>query len=250
MGSHDYIQNLLPMYALGGLSKTEREEVKQHLAECSECRKLLRAEIAIVQMIPRSVEQVEPSRETKTKLFARVDADLASAVAPQRRQQSVRAVSVPRRSWFAQPVFAFAVLAILALLAVGGWLALKNQPSAEQVVINEIVSHPNVQKIALAGTKDAPNAQAVVYLVPGRSQAVLLVSGLQALPQDKGYEFWFFRGGDPQPSDVFTVNPNGPTTILVHANDKVENFKGWGVTIEPRQGVPKPTGTLVLAGGL
>lgn len=250
MGSHEYIQNLLPMYALGGLSKVEREEVKQHLAECSECRKLLGVEIAIVQMIPRSVEKVEPSRETKTKLFARVDADLARTAAPVRRPQSVRSAPAPRRSWFAQPVFAFAVFAILALLAVGGWLVLRNQPSPEQVAINEIISHPNVQKIALAGTKDAPNAQAVVYLVPGRSDAVLVVNGLQPLPQDKGYEFWFFRGSDPQASNVFTVNPDGTTTVLLNANDKVENFKGWGVTIEPRQGVPKPTGTLVVSGGL
>ena len=76
------------------------------------------------------------------------------------------------------------------------------------------------------------------------------MNGLQPLAEDKGYEFWFFRNGDPQPSDVFTVNPNGTNTVLVNANDTVEKFKGWGVTIEPKAGVPKPTGPIVILGGL
>lgn len=251
MGSHESLQELIPIYALGGLSAAERKAFKQHLAECSDCRKLLVSESAIVQMLPRSVESVEPSRETKAKLFARIDADLARTQAPQRQVEWVPAESKtkPRRSWFAQPVFAFAVLALVALVGIAGWLFL-NRQTPEQGDIAAILGDPNVQKIALAGTKDAPNARAEMYMVPGHSQAVLVVSGLQPLPQDKGYEFWFFRGGDPQASNVFTVNPDGTNTVLVQATDKVENFKGWGVTIEPKQGVPKPTGTLVIVGGL
>jgi hypothetical protein len=127
---------------------------------------------------------------------------------------------------------------------------LNSAVSAEQRAIASIMSDPNVHKVTLNGTTDAPDAFGEVYMVPGHSQAVLKVGGLAALPADKGYEFWFFRGGEPQPSNVFLVNPDGTNTVLVQANDKVENFKGWGVTIEPRAGVPKPTGTIVILGGL
>lgn len=249
MASHEYYQDLIPLYALDSLSDEERLEVSKHLKECASCLKLYQQERAIVQMIPRSVDSVEPSRETKLKLFARVDADLARQSAPLRAPVLVQSKEKPRRSWFATPAFAFAVIALIALVSLLGWSYFNPQAVQDRQVAT-ILSNPNVQQVPLGGTKDAPNAIGIVYMVPGQSQAVLRVSGLQPLPQDKGYEFWFFKGGNPQPSNVFTVNPDGTTTVIVSANDRVENFKGWGVTIEPRQGVPKPTGPIVIVGGL
>lgn len=251
MVSHEDYQELISMYALGALSKTEREQLRQHLGECDACRAQYRQEQALAQLLAQAVEPVEPSRETKLKLFARVDADLAQEHA--RAQAALPRVvkqAPPRRRWFAQPVFAFALVAALALLAIGGWMVLNNLASPDQQTIAAILNDPNVQRVALNGTPDAPNAWGEMFMVPGHSQAVLKVGGLQPLPPDKGYEFWFFRNGEPQPSDVFTVNGDGTTTILVRAKDKVENFQGWGVTIEPRAGVPKPTGPIVIVGGL
>jgi anti-sigma-K factor RskA len=88
-----------------------------------------------------------------------------------------------------------------------------------------------------------------MYMVPGQSAAVLQVKGLKPLTPDQAYEFWFIRGKDPQPSNVFTVNPDGSFTLLVQANDTVEKFNAWGVSIEPRSGVSKPTGPIVMLGG-
>lgn len=232
------------MYALGALSDAERKQVQEHLASCAECRALYQQEKAIVSMLPRSAQSVEPSSQTKQKLFARVDADL------QKTAPRVVQTEPPRRRWFAQPLFAVAAIALIALLAIGGWLVLSNQPSPEQQTIASILNDPNVQQVSLAGTKDAPSAWGQVYMVPGHSQAVLKVGGLEQLPQDKGYEFWFIRGQDPQASNMFTVNSDGTMTVLVKANDSVENFNAWGVSVEPKAGVEKPTGTIVILGGL
>lgn len=248
MGENEHFEELTPMYALGSLSEPERSQVEQHLKECDSCRKRFAQEWATVQMLPAAVESVEPSRAAKQKLFERIDADLAQE--KPRTPITQRAAPASPRRWFAQPTFAFAILVALALLAIGGWILLQNLQSPDQEAINAIVNNPNAQKVALAGTKDAPNAAAELYMVPGQSQAVLVARGLQPLSSGKGYEFWFFRGGEPQPSNVFTVNADGTTRVLVQANDNVENFKGWGVTIEPIAGVPKPTGAIVLLGGL
>src|SRR6266496_6034 len=121
MASHEYFQDLIPFYVLDGLSDAERQEVRDHLKECAACTKLYQQERAIVQMIPRSVESVEPSRETKSKLFARVDADLAQQNAQRRAPAPVQAKEKPRRNWFASPVFAFAVIALVALVGLAGW---------------------------------------------------------------------------------------------------------------------------------
>src|SRR5581483_7876140 len=156
-----------------------------------------------------------------------------------------------RRTWFTQPVFAVAVLAALVILAFGAWWFVQNSQSPEQRAIAAILNDPNVKKVTLPGTNDAPGASVEIYMVPGQSQAVLRVTGLNQLPQDKGYEFWFIKGQEPpQPSNVFTVNSDGTMTVLVKANDQVQNFNAWAVSIEPKTGVPKPTGTIVILGGL
>ena len=62
MASHEYYQDLIPFYALDSLSDAERHEVHEHLKGCASCLKLYQQERATVQMIPRSVESVEPSR--------------------------------------------------------------------------------------------------------------------------------------------------------------------------------------------
>lgn len=238
------------MYALDALAEPERSRLRAHLETCAACRALLQDLRATAALLPLAADPVQPSPETKAKLFARIDADLAAPASARAAPTPPKHAPAPsKRAWYRQPVFAFAVIALVALLAIGGWMLL-NRPSPEQQQINAILANPNAQRVALAGTPDAPNASAEMYMVPGDSFAVLEANGLAPLPADKGYQFWFFRNGDPQPSDVFTVKPNGTTTVLLRANDKVENFKGWGVTIEPITGVPKPTGPIVILGGL
>lgn len=248
--THQEYQAWIPMYALGGLGNPEYDLLKAHLALCASCRVLYQQELATVGLLAQAADSVEPSPETKRKLFARVDADLAQRGTAVNVQQPARVPLPPKRAWFRQPVFAFAMVALLALLAIGGWLLLANRPSAEQQQIAAILNDPNVQKVALGGTKDAPNASAEMFMVPGHSAAVLQVQGLEPLPADKGYEFWFIRNQSPEASNVFTVNAAEATTVLVKAPDKVENYNAWGVTIEPKAGVTKPTGALVILGGL
>lgn len=238
------------MYALGSLGNPEYSLLKAHLALCAACRALFQQELATVGLLAQAVDRVEPSPETKLKLFARVDADLARRTATVNASLQRRVTAPPpKRAWFRQPVFAFAVIAVLAVLALGGWMLL-NRPSSDQQQIASILRDPGVQKVALAGTRDAPNASAEMFMVPGHSVAVLKVNGLAQLPADKGYEFWFIRNQAPEASDVFAVNADGSTTVLVKASDKVEKYNAWGVTIEPKAGVPKPTGALVISGGL
>jgi anti-sigma-K factor RskA len=250
MATHEYYFELISMYVLGALPDSERRELEAHLAECDICRERLRQERAVVELLPRAVEPIEPSPQTKAKLFARVDADLAG--------QAARTVVEPMRPTLApkarparsrRPLLAFAIVAGVALLAVVGWLVWQGMPSAEEQQIAAIINNPQVRQITLPGTADAPGASGQLYMVPGHSQAVLQVGGLEPLPAGQTYEFWFIRGQEPQPSSLFDVNADGRNTVLVKANDLVENFDAWAVSIEPSGGVASPTGTIVILGG-
>lgn len=270
MSSHEQFEELIPLYVLGALSAAEQTELRAHLQECDACRGRYQQELALVQMLPRTVEPVQPSPATKAKLFARIDADLAQPAVPAAMERSSvgssavslprsaarslpprparSAVPTPRRPWFRQPAYAFAALALLALVAVGGWLIAQNARSPEQQEIAQIVSDPNTTQHQLKGTPDMPNAWGILYSVPNDTRAVLEVGALESLPSDKAYEFWLIRGSDPVPAGVFTVNDKGEAQHLVKSSETISSFDTLGVSIEPRQGVQKPTGPIVLLG--
>jgi anti-sigma-K factor RskA len=86
--------------------------------------------------------------------------------------------------------------------------------------------------------------------VPDGRDAVLVASGLHALPPDRAYQVWFLRGGQPTPNAVFSVTHAGHGRRLVHAPGRLRDFDVVAVTPEPASGSPAPTGPIVLAGEL
>lgn len=108
--THQEIQGLLPLYALGGLDEQSNKTIVEHLAEsCEVCTAELREWQEVVGLLPLAFVPDGPSPEVKAHLMARVRQDLR----PQTRS------SQPRRwrsSWITLPLAAAAAL----LLVIGG----------------------------------------------------------------------------------------------------------------------------------
>lgn len=255
MSSHEQFEELIPLYALGALSPDEARELRAHLRECDECRARYRQERATARLLLNSAEPVEPSPDTRRKLFERVDADLAARAARIPARPAVPAPTMRplapagARPWYLQPAFAFAALALVAIVAVGLWLVSQNARSPEQQEIAQILSNPNRSQHALKGTEQMPNGFGTLHTVPGEARAVLVVGALQPLPADKTYEFWLIRGAQPLPAGLFTVDSQGQGQLLVKTGEDIAAFDKWAVSVEPRQGVTQPSGPIVLAGG-
>lgn len=242
MRTHEEFEALIPIYALGGLASAEGAELEAHLQVCALCRQQYREAMTVVSLLARAAEPVEPSPEMRSRLFARVEADLARR-ATQARQKA------PRRAWLTRPVWVWMALGMLILVAALAWFMTRPPSSREPSTIAEVLSDPKVRKIVLQPSRDAPGAWGEVYMVPGHWRAVLKVGGLKPLPPEQGYQFWFLRSGEePYAADVFNVGPDGTNTLFVQAHEDVAHFNGWGVTIEPRSGVSKPTGPFIMWG--
>jgi anti-sigma factor RsiW len=100
---NEQIEELLAVYVLGGLSPKEEAEVEVHIAENPQAAALLEQAYAAVALLPYAAEPLDPSSEVEAALFARVEADLATKVAP---VASVRQKAVStRRATKPQPTF-------------------------------------------------------------------------------------------------------------------------------------------------
>ena len=105
---------------------------------------------------------------------------------------------------------------------------------------------PGVQSVVLAGLGPSPGAKGRTYVNPSTRDALFYAFDLPSLPADKTYELWFIAAGKPVAAGTFDVDPRGTGTVRVErVNDQIQ---AWAVTIEPRGGVPQPTGAMVLKG--
>ena len=91
---NEQIEEMLAVYALGGLSPKEEAEVDAYIAENPHASALLEEAYAAVALLPYTASPLEPSAAAEAALFARIEADLA----PQAGPVQATAVSRPRPS--------------------------------------------------------------------------------------------------------------------------------------------------------
>jgi anti-sigma-K factor RskA len=112
----------------------------------------------------------------------------------------------------------------------------------------QVLAAPGVQSVALSGLGPAPGAKGHTYVNPSLRSALFYAFDLPALPDEKTYELWFIAAGKPVSAGTFAVDAYGRASLRVDRMSETQRIEAWAVTIEPRGGVPKPTGAFVLKG--
>jgi Anti-sigma-K factor rskA len=108
---------------------------------------------------------------------------------------------------------------------------------------------PRVQVALLKGQATASTAHASLLWHPETKQGILYVNGLPPLPLEKSYELWAFVDGRPFPAGTFDAHPGGVTVFAISRQESLgEKPTKFAVSIEPKGGVPAPTGSVVLMG--
>ena len=108
---------------------------------------------------------------------------------------------------------------------------------------------PRVQVALLKGLEGNPAARAKLLWHPGSKQGILWVSGLPPLPLEKSYELWAFVGDQPVPAGTFDAKSDVPTVIPISKQESLSEAPvKFAVSVEPKGGVPSPTGAIVLVG--
>ena len=243
------------------LEHEERTELDRHLAEgCAVCEGLLadfrRAATAMAASVPESA----PAPELRAKILAAVRFS-----GPSRMEAPAgRPAAKPGLPWRA-----LAAAAVLGLVVIGVDDAklrrqreeLRSQTAAlsdklrtaetelaERVLRARVLESEDVQMMILGGQGPQPEARGRVFWSPGARRGIIVASNLAPLPPDRQYELWVFQNGKPINAGVFDADAGGKALFesaeFPQAPQVAEMF---AVTVEPRGGVPAPTGPIVLA---
>jgi anti-sigma-K factor RskA len=242
------IPSLFGAYALGALPAEDMAAVEAYLAAHPEAE----AEVAMLTdaaaMLPYSVDAATPDPRVRMRLMAQVyqealaetEGGQQSAPAPTPIRQRPRGLIWP---------IAAAIL-LLFTVGFGGWaVSLRHDLSqrdatvaAQQTTVASTFSTSPVQ-----GTAPGPMRGEVTKL--GDSQtAVLTVSDMPPLASDKVYQVWFINGNTPTGAGLFSPNPDGSWSGLVHGD--VNGAQKIAISIEPLGGSLTPTGAIVAQGSL
>jgi len=246
-------EELVAAMALGvQLDDADRSELDRHLAEgCARCEALLLE----LREASTALAAQAPAVRPPDALRARILSSLGPARVPAKPESPV----------FARMLAAAAVLLLLIvsmddarlrrqreeLRSQSAELASRLQSAesalAERTLRARVLESDDVQMLMLGGKGPQPDASGRVFWSPKARRGVIVAANLAPLPSDRQYELWVFQKGKPVSAGVFDVDPQGRALFESTQFPEAE-AQNFAVTIEPRGGVPAPTGPIVLVG--
>ena len=244
MFEHEYL-DLIPPYALGALSGTEKEKLELHLHQgCDLCEAELGKFNDTVSVLPYGLSRVPLPPALKEKTRSRLEREIGS------RGKVIRW----KRVW--------AVAAAVAIFVLGATVFQQsrrlNERDSEIASMQKQLSaqgkeiawlrDPSVQLALLSGLEGASLARAKIVWNPDASRGIFYVNWLPPLAAGKSYQLWVIGNRGPVSAAVFEPASNGTAVVTVSQISYKGGALQFAVTIEPQGGVPQPTGKMVLAG--
>jgi len=232
-----FLENI-PAYALGALDARDAAALEAHLQTCTSCRDELVAYRATSDKLLVNLPPQEPSAALRKRIQSRLPG----------AQNSTR----PRWNWsLSRLAVTIAILLLLALnmLSLSQVRTLQNQQARlmDQIQNGQMalvmLSYPHTQSFPI----QAENVTGSLLLDREYNNAVLILRGLPAIPENQTYQVWLIAP-DGERTSAGLVRPQTDIPFLsqpVSAAQDLASFVGVGMTIEPAGGSDHPTGSQV-----
>jgi anti-sigma-K factor RskA len=234
----DEIHAAAGAYALHALDDLERARFEAHLARCATCRQDVADFRATAQVLASAVAEAPP---------AGLRDDVLAAIRGLRQESPLGAGPLRRRGrgpWFVA-LGAAAAVAVIGLLAVLTIDARNERDDAQLVAQTMAAPDARTVDLAPAGSGAAGTGRLVWSESEGR--AVLVLDELPDTAEGRAYELWFIDGDTPRPMGVFDQTGG---RLVAMVDGVPAGAQMVGVTEEPDDGSPRPTGPLLLVGEL
>jgi anti-sigma-K factor RskA len=254
-------QELLAAHALGVADPADAAEIARLLERADpEVEELL----ADLRLAGTALASAAPRRAPRPQLRAQILASLgpSRAAAPE-----APGAAAPRRAaglpWWLGLAAAVALVALLfddmklrrqredlrsQKASLSANLDEARAELARRELVSRVMESEDVRVLFLGGHGPQPAARAKVFWSEKAKRGVLLGGQLAALPAEKQYQLWVFDKGKPVDAGVFDVDPEGRALFESKDLSAIARAENFAVTVEPRGGVPQPTGPIVLVG--
>ncbi len=275
MDREEFIQ-LSSEYALGALEGDELRKFEAYLKTASKQELEILSELtSTASLIPLALERSTPSPAVKQSLMQKINLSSRAHEAVRQRTEILTQHAPARtRNWIPWGIAAsLAMVAVFSLFVIKlmGTIEKQNKQlvAVEQekqelqtrlVSLRDELTRKNEQLKVLSakqihisimdGLKVNPVGYGKIIWDPEKRSAILQVSNLPAVPSDKDYQLWVIKDKKPISVGVFAVNDTMSNFFKIE-NLAVTNPKeiaAFAVTLEPKGGMPQPTGDMYMMG--
>lgn len=272
--THDDARDAMPLFVVDADDAPTRAALMAHVAECDACRETLREYQLAANSLAQSVPQIRPRAELRAKTLAAIVHGAAPGTSDGRPLEFRSAPVVMRRATATWPQWLAAAAALVAVASLGGLMRTRSELSgmretlavwqarvaqAEQSASasrTELVTHrqtlnvmtsDDLLQVALKGVAPAGRAEGRAFLSRASNALIFSARDLPALPPDRVYQLWAIADGKPVSAGLFTPDARGRSQLVTELALSAPPV-AFAVTVEPRGGVPSPTGPKYLLG--
>ncbi len=244
------MQELVTLYAVGGLSAEETARASDHLATCPACRALLSEYQAVANELLETVPAQPAPRRVGVRLQNLVTADASRLHRPLPTARTRtpfwnQVIMLPR--WGA----ALALLAFLFLFGLLGALAWQGaQRDAQARQVMQLLTGRELRFVELTGASGTSGSKGFLYVEPDNPTALLWLYDMPPLDPAHVYQVWLRHDGARDNGGIFRVDAQGRTLAVIQAPRPFKSYLDVGITIEPEAGSDAPTTARVIGAKL
>lgn len=265
-------EELCAGYVLNALEPEERSDFEQMLEEATREQRDLYQEIrSAANQLAFNVEQAEAPGVVKQRILDQInDGDEEGSKAPGGH------ISKDRKSngvdWGKLAIAASFALLLVTLSLIFYSFNLSGELKEREQIIDEqqaritelqeeveqkeellaILESREVDLVIMNGMEVNPGGFGKVIWDPESQRALLQVSNLPAVPSDKDYQLWIIKNNQPISAGVFAVNDPARDNFfkIERLADNERPADAFAITMEPKGGMPQPTGDMYLMGNM
>lgn len=265
---HEEFDELAALEAIGGADGDESRRLAEHCADCIPCRETLGDYLDAAAGFAIALAPIAPRRDARDSLLRQIETEaVADSRIAEATEDAAAAVRRTIPSWW----FAAAAVFFLALF---GWSELRLRALNEEMRVlqteKDAISEENMrlasetraararldamrsasQLVHLAASADTTRASANVFMDGARHRAVVVFENLEQNDSGHSYQLWIIRGDmkPPMSVGVFDAEADGRAELEVSDMPVDVPIAGLAVTLEPRGGLPAPSGKVLLQG--
>lgn len=266
MHNEDYIASgILELYAAGGLTQAEMEEVEHRAATSPEVRRALDEACAAMEAYA-SLYATSPKPEVKDNIMQRIEAGIAQGKQTLPGTGATINPLYPERDkepsaykWmFAASIVLFILSGLLSFHFYNKWQQAEERlatvAASEQLLAQNvrntsfqlqkqeetlsILRDPEFRPVVLQGVEAYPNASMMVYWNPREQKVYVDRVALPSPPAGKQYQLWALENGKPVDAGMIEFTNGEPGLQQMKSIGAAQAF---AVTLEPEGGSTVPT---------